>query len=298
MDQARAGRHHRARAGPGPLRRRHDPGRRRGRHGRVHPRRHLQRLRLDLHARATSPPWWPPRPRASSSPGRRSSTSTATRDRHRLPDALLRRPDHPRHAHRLVQRHLPPDRAGWRLQTRAMTFLRRSGARDSGKAARPDSPARPRTNRPTKPARAMELAEFKVAVDPGSTSTRPSSPPSSRASGRSTSRWPSCARSCAWPTTPASCAWGWPERVGGLGGSNLLRAYLGEALTARDLVEPGIYSMPEVLAPTMIDFAPDELAAEMVPRLLSRRGDLVPGLLRAGHGEQPGLARVPGHADR
>ena len=65
--------------------------------------------------------------------------------------------------------------------------------------------------------------------------------------------------------------WGWPERVGGLGGSNLLRAYLGEALTARDLVEPGIYSMTEVLAPTMIDYAPPELAATMVPRLL--RGD-------------------------
>src|SRR5215469_12606064 len=54
---------------------------------------------------------------------------------------------------------------------------------------------------------------------------------------------------------------GWPERVGGLGGSNLLRAYLGEILTARDFVEPGIYSMPEVLAPTMIDYAPPELAA-------------------------------------
>ncbi len=66
---------------------------------------------------------------------------------------------------------------------------------------------------------------------------------------------------------------GWPERVGGLGGSNLLRAYLGEALTARDLVEPGIYSMPEVLAPTLIDFAPGTLAADMVPRLL--RGDEV-----------------------
>jgi alkylation response protein AidB-like acyl-CoA dehydrogenase len=64
---------------------------------------------------------------------------------------------------------------------------------------------------------------------------------------------------------------GWPERVGGLGGSTLLRAYLGEALTARRLVEPGIYSMPEVLAPTMIDYAPAELAAGMVPRLL--RGD-------------------------
>src|SRR5207302_1246818 len=65
--------------------------------------------------------------------------------------------------------------------------------------------------------------------------------------------------------------WGWPERVGGLGGSPLLRAYLGEALTSRDLVEPGIYSMTEVLAPTMIDFAAPELAATMVPRLL--RGD-------------------------
>jgi alkylation response protein AidB-like acyl-CoA dehydrogenase len=65
--------------------------------------------------------------------------------------------------------------------------------------------------------------------------------------------------------------WGWPERVGGLGGSPLLRAYLGEALTARDLVEPGIYSMTEVMAPTMIDYAAPELAAVMVPRLL--RGD-------------------------
>ena len=65
--------------------------------------------------------------------------------------------------------------------------------------------------------------------------------------------------------------WGWPARVGGLGGSPILRAYLGEALTARDLVEPGIYSMTEVLAPTMIDYATPELAATMVPRLL--RGD-------------------------
>jgi alkylation response protein AidB-like acyl-CoA dehydrogenase len=65
--------------------------------------------------------------------------------------------------------------------------------------------------------------------------------------------------------------WGWPERVGGLGGSTLLRAYLAEALTLRDLVDPGLYSMTEVLAPTMIDYAPPGLAASMVPRLL--RGD-------------------------
>lgn len=62
--------------------------------------------------------------------------------------------------------------------------------------------------------------------------------------------------------------YGWPERVGGLGGSALLRAYLGEALNARGLVDPGAYSMTEVLAPTMIDFADPALAAEMVPRLL------------------------------
>jgi alkylation response protein AidB-like acyl-CoA dehydrogenase len=65
--------------------------------------------------------------------------------------------------------------------------------------------------------------------------------------------------------------WGWPERVGGLGGSTLMRAYLGEALAGRDLIDPGLYSMTEVLAPTMIEFARPELAAEMVPRLL--RGD-------------------------
>jgi alkylation response protein AidB-like acyl-CoA dehydrogenase len=62
--------------------------------------------------------------------------------------------------------------------------------------------------------------------------------------------------------------WGWPERVGGFGGSILLRAYLGEALTSRDLVEAGLYSMTEVLAPTMIDYARPELAAVMVPKLL------------------------------
>jgi alkylation response protein AidB-like acyl-CoA dehydrogenase len=62
--------------------------------------------------------------------------------------------------------------------------------------------------------------------------------------------------------------WGWPERVEGLGGSAILRAYLGEALMTRDLVSAGGYSMTEVLVPTMIDFAPPELAAAMVPRLL------------------------------
>ncbi|HWI43209.1 MAG TPA: acyl-CoA dehydrogenase family protein [Nocardioides sp.] len=63
--------------------------------------------------------------------------------------------------------------------------------------------------------------------------------------------------------------WGWPESIGGLGGSTLLRAYLGEALTARDLVEAGLFSMNETLVPTMIDYAPAELAADFAHRQLS-----------------------------
>jgi len=62
---------------------------------------------------------------------------------------------------------------------------------------------------------------------------------------------------------------GWPERVGGRGGPPMLRTELGAALAGRDLVDPGLFSLIEVLAPTLIDFAPPELAAEAVPRLLS-----------------------------
>ena len=62
---------------------------------------------------------------------------------------------------------------------------------------------------------------------------------------------------------------GWPERVGGLGGSPVFRTELGAALAARDLADPGLFSLIEVLAPTLIDYARPELAAEVVPRLLS-----------------------------
>jgi alkylation response protein AidB-like acyl-CoA dehydrogenase len=63
--------------------------------------------------------------------------------------------------------------------------------------------------------------------------------------------------------------YGWPERVGGLGGSPMLRTELGAALAGRDLVDPGLFSLIEVLAPTLVDFAPPALSAEFVPRLLS-----------------------------
>jgi alkylation response protein AidB-like acyl-CoA dehydrogenase len=63
--------------------------------------------------------------------------------------------------------------------------------------------------------------------------------------------------------------WGWPERVGGRGGPPMLRTELGAALAARDLADSGLFSLIEVLAPTLIDFASPELAADVVPRLLS-----------------------------
>jgi len=63
--------------------------------------------------------------------------------------------------------------------------------------------------------------------------------------------------------------WGWPERVGGLGGSPMLRTELGATMAARNLADPGVYSLVEVLAPTLIEYADPDLAADWVPRLLS-----------------------------
>src|SRR6266853_479689 len=78
--------------------------------------------------------------------------------------------------------------------------------------------------------------------------------------------------------------WGWPKSVGGFGGSSLLRAYLGEALTARDLVEPGYWSMPEVLGPTFIAYAPPALSAAMVPRYLGGEEEWCQGFSEPGTG--------------
>ena len=40
--------------------------------------------------------------------------------------------------------------------------------------------------------------------------------------------------------------WGWPERVGGLGGSPILRTELGAAMAGRGYTNPGLYSLVEV----------------------------------------------------
>ena len=78
--------------------------------------------------------------------------------------------------------------------------------------------------------------------------------------------------------------YGWPESVGGLGGPAMLRAVLGEEVARRDLAEPGIYSMVEVLAPTMIAYARPALAASAVPVLLSGREQWCQGFSEPGSG--------------
>ncbi|OBB69869.1 acyl-CoA dehydrogenase family protein [Mycobacterium sp. 852014-50255_SCH5639931] len=78
--------------------------------------------------------------------------------------------------------------------------------------------------------------------------------------------------------------YGWPTEVGGLGGPAVLRAIVGEEVVGRRLAEPGPYSMLEVLAPTMIDYAPAGLAAEMVPRLLSGEEHWCQGFSEPGSG--------------
>ena len=90
--------------------------------------------------------------------------------------------------------------------------------------------------------------------------------------------------------------YGWPEQVGGLGGSTLLRAYLSEALTAqrsrvlrRLLVARGARPVVRHLRVARPLGGDDPAAA-------ARRRGLVPGVLRAGNRQQPRLAHVPGGA--
>ncbi|MHA4851926.1 acyl-CoA dehydrogenase family protein [Rhodococcus sp. MSC1_016] len=89
--------------------------------------------------------------------------------------------------------------------------------------------------------------------------------------------------------------YGWPTEVGGVGGPAVLRAVLGEEVATRDLAEPGIYSMIEVLAPTMISYARPELAAEMVPLLLSGHEQWCQGFSEPGSGSD--LASLTTRAD-
>jgi alkylation response protein AidB-like acyl-CoA dehydrogenase len=117
----------------------------------------------------------------------------------------------------------------------------------------------------------MELDAFRASLDAWLDSRRDELAPSYAAAGTLDQKMAQIGKVRRLAFDAGWARWGWPERVGGLGGSTLLRAYLSEAITARDLVEPGLYSMPEVLGPSVVSFARPELSARVLPPLL--RGD-------------------------
>jgi alkylation response protein AidB-like acyl-CoA dehydrogenase len=117
----------------------------------------------------------------------------------------------------------------------------------------------------------MELGAFRASLDAWLDSRRDELAPSYAGAGTLDQKMAQIAKVRRLAFDVGWARWGWPERVGGLGGSTLLRAYLSEAITARDLVEPGLYSMPEVLGPSVVTFARPELSARVLPPLL--RGD-------------------------
>jgi alkylation response protein AidB-like acyl-CoA dehydrogenase len=117
----------------------------------------------------------------------------------------------------------------------------------------------------------MELDAFRASLDGWLDSRRDELAPAFAGAGTLDQKMAQIAKVRRLAFDAGWARWGWPERVGGLGGSTVLRAYLSEAITARDLVEPGLYSMPEVLGPSVVTFARPELAARVLPPLL--RGD-------------------------
>ncbi len=131
---------------------------------------------------------------------------TRQRNWHRLPDAVLRRADDARHAHRVVHRHVPQDRPRLAAADTLDDLLAAQRRARLGQSARSRAARcrRPRTPRPTRRARRGAGRVQDVGRPLARRARRQSSSPSSRASGRSTSRWHSCARSCGSATTPGS----------------------------------------------------------------------------------------------
>ena len=208
-------------------------------------------------------------------------------DRHRRAAAVLRRPDRPRHAHRLVHRHLPPHRRRVAAAHPVDDVPAQERRARLAAAARPDAG-------PAHRARLMELDEFRTALDAWlDEHARRAAPPTTSGHGTLDEQMAHLSKVKRLAFDAGWMRWGWPERVGGLGGSTLLRGYLGEALTARGLVEPGIYSMTEVLAPDDDRLRPAGARREMVPRLLRGDETWCQGFSEPGTGSNLGVAVLP-----
>ncbi len=77
---------------------------------------------------------------------------------------------------------------------------------------------------------------------------------------------------------------GWPEAVGGLGGSILHRAAMWDALAAHGVRGMALFEHLEVLAPTLVAMGPQPLGANVLPEFLRGRQRWCQGFSEPGAG--------------
>ncbi len=218
--------------------------------------------------------------------------------RHRPAAALLRRPDHPRHAHRVLHRHLPPDvrrvappHPGHDLppQERGPRF--RPGPRPNPPAA--DLPVTGAGRR-----RPTELDDFRRRLDAWLDDNRGALAADYEGTGTLDQQMAQLAKVKRLTFDAGWMRFGWPERVGGLGGSTLPAR-----LPGRGADRPGPGRARALLDDRGAGAHHDRLRRARAgrrhgPRPPPRGRDVVPGVLRARHREQPRLAGLPGRAHR
>jgi len=85
---------------------------------------------------------------------------------------------------------------------------------------------------------------------------------------------------------------GWPEELGGLGGSVALRGVVSEELAAAGYPPPFSFGTQEVLGPAVARFASPELARTVLPRLLRGDETWCQGFSEPGAGSDLGSLRM------
>lgn len=85
---------------------------------------------------------------------------------------------------------------------------------------------------------------------------------------------------------------GWPAELGGIGGSLALRGMVSEELAAAGYPPPFSFATQEVLGPAVARFAPQELAAEVIPRLLRGEEKWCQGFSEPGAGSDLASLRL------
>jgi alkylation response protein AidB-like acyl-CoA dehydrogenase len=85
---------------------------------------------------------------------------------------------------------------------------------------------------------------------------------------------------------------GWPEELGGLGGTVALRGVVSEELAAAGYPPPFSFGTQEVLGPAIARYAAPELAASALPRLLRGDETWCQGFSEPGSGSDLGSLRM------